>query len=225
MSVTSFAGEITVTTSPQTVPLSDISLHRFKDFLGIIAGQTYPEAPSELHETVTRIMMEQVLQSCPIGKTGRILDVGCGQGPALDVMREKGLQAVGITINDEDLRICREKGHEVLDMDQSFLDFRDGEFDLVWARHCIEHSIFPMFTLSGFHRVLKNGGMLYVEVPAPDTMFHHERNLNHYSVFTKSAWASLLNRSGFRIAWDNNFDFPLRDGPDTYYMFVCEKVP
>lgn len=214
-----------MTTSSTTVPVSDVSLSRFKDFLGIIAGQTYPEAPSDLHQTVTRIMMEQVLQSVPIGRTGRILDVGCGQGPALDVMREKGFHAVGITINEEDLRICREKGHEVRDMDQSFLDFRDGEFDLVWARHCIEHSILPMFTLSGFHRVLKNGGVLYVEVPAPDTVAHHERNNNHYSVLTKSAWISLLKRTGFRIAWDNNFNFTLPAGPDTYYMFVCEKVP
>lgn len=209
----------------KAVPLSDFSLNRFKVFLGIISGQTYPEAPSEPHQTVTRIMMEQILQSCRIVKPGRILDVGCGQGPALDVMREKGFHAVGITINDEDLRVCREKGHEVYDMDQSFLDFRDGEFDLVWARHCVEHSILPTFTLSGFHRVLKNGGLLYVEVPAPDTVCHHEQNTNHYSVFTKSAWVSLLKRAGFRIAWDNNFDFTLPIGTDTYYMFVCEKLP
>ena len=36
---------------------------------------------------------------------------------------------------------------------------------------------------------------------------------------------SLLTRTGFRIAWDNNFDFTLPGGTDTYSMFVCEKLP
>lgn len=207
-------------TSPERiVPVSSEAMERFRDFLDMIAGQTYPEAPSEPHQSVTGIMLDQILRSAPFQKPGRILDVGCGQGPALDLMRERGYHAVGITINEEDLRICREKGHEVHTMDQSFLEFPPGTFDLIWARHCVEHSIMPYFTLHGFQRILKPGGFLYLEVPAPETSCHHEKNVNHYSVLTRSSWQSLLKRCGFESVWEDDFGFVVPSGPDTYYMF------
>jgi SAM-dependent methyltransferase len=212
-----------MTAPVRSVPVSSAGMTRFLDFLEMIAGQTYPEQPSEPHRSVTGIMLEQILGSACIPKPGRILDVGCGQGPALDFIRERGFHAVGITINDEDLRVCRAKGHEVHKMDQSFLDFPEGSFDLVWARHCVEHSIMPFFTLQGFQRILKPGGFLYLEVPAPDTSCHHERNLNHYSVLPRSAWQALLERSGFMVIWENDFTFNPPSGPDTYYMFFHQK--
>ncbi len=207
----------------RTVPMSTDAIERLRDFLELTVTQTYPEAPSEPHTSVTAIMIDRVLTSCGIPKPGRILDVGCGQGPALDLLRERGYHAVGITINDEDLRVCREHGHEVHKMDQSFLEFSPGEFDLVWARHCVEHSVMPFITLHGFHRVLREGGFLYLEVPAPDTTCHHETNTNHYSTLTRSAWLSLLRRCGFQVMWDNDFVFEVPAGPDMYYMFVCQK--
>jgi SAM-dependent methyltransferase len=213
-----------MTQQERTVPVTPEGMKRFLDFLEMIAGQTYPEAPSEPHRSVTGIMLEQILRSVPFPKPGRILDVGCGQGPALDFIRDRGYHAVGITINDEDLSVCRSKGHEVYKMDQSFLDFPDESFDLVWARHCAEHSIMPFFTLKGFRRILKPGGFLYLEVPAPDTICHHERNANHYSVLTRSTWKSLLERSGFTMTWQDDFSFSVPSGPDMYYMYFCQRT-
>lgn len=207
----------------RTIPMSVEAIERFRDFLELTVDQTYPEAPSEPHHSISRIMMERVLTSCAIAKPGRILDVGCGQGPALDLLRNEGYHAVGITINDEDIRVCREHGHEVYKMDQSFLEFPPEEFDLVWSRHCLEHSVMPFVTLHGFRRVLREDGFLYLEVPAPDTASHHESNVNHYSTLPKSAWMSLLNRCGFKVMWSNEFEFTPPVGPDTYYMFVCQK--
>jgi SAM-dependent methyltransferase len=213
-----------MTNIERTIPVTPSGMDRFLDFLELIASQTYPEAPSEPHNSVTGIMLEQILGSAPFPKPGRILDVGCGQGPALDFIRDRGYHAVGITINDEDLRVCRAKGHEVHKMEQSFLDFPDGSFDLVWARHCVEHSVMPFFTLRGFRRILKPGGYLYLEVPAPDTTFHHETNPNHYSVLSRSGWQSLLKRSGFAMRWEDDFTFTLPAGPDTYFMFFAQTA-
>lgn len=213
-----------MTTHDRQIPISPAGIERFLDFLEMVAGQTYPEVPTEPHQSITGIMLDQILKSVSFCKPGRILDVGCGQGPALDVIRDRGFHAVGITINDEDLRVCRSKGHEVYKMDQSFLDFPDGSFDLVWARHCVEHSIMPLFTLHGFRRILKPGGFVYLEVPAPDTSCQHEQNENHYSVLTRSSWQSLLARSGFRITWQDDFVFTPPRGPDVYYMFFAQMT-
>lgn len=81
----------------------------------------------------------------------------------------------------------------------------------------------PFFTLFGFAAILQEGGFLYLEVPAPDTACHHEMNVNHYSVLTKSSWKSLLQRCGFSILWENDFEFKVPAGPDAYLMFVCQK--
>lgn len=201
-------------------------LARLVSFIDKIESETYPEAPSTIHSDITAQVLDIILPKYQINKNARILDIGCGQGPALNILREKGyLSAVGITLNDEDVRVCCQNGHDVRKMDQSFLEFADGYFDFVWARHVIEHSIFPYFTLSEFARVLKPGGILYLEVPAPETSCHHETNPNHYSVLGLGAWNSLLKRTGLRPLEDAKFAFTTGMGPDEYWGLICSKSP
>ncbi len=193
-------------------------------FVDKIERDTYPEALSTIHSEITARMLDTLLPQYGIRTEAHILDIGCGQGPALEIFHTREYHdAIGITLNDEDVRICLEKGYAVSKMDQSFLDFSDGAFNFVWARHVIEHSIFPYFTLAEFARVTAGSGYLYLEVPAPETACHHERNPNHYSVLTKSAWASLLERAGFRVLDEVTFQFTTGMGPDEYWGFVCQK--
>ena len=200
------------------------SVAKLVAFVDKIERDTYPEAPSTIHSEITTRMLATLLPQYGIKTDAPILDIGCGQGPALEIFHAKGYHnAVGITLNDEDVRICREKGYTVSKMDQSFLDFTEGTFNFVWARHVIEHSIFPYFTLAEFARVTADGGYLYLEAPAPETSCHHERNPNHYSVLTRSAWASLLERSGFGVLDVVTFQFTTGMGPDEYWGFVCQK--
>lgn len=193
------------------------------EFLEKLKGDTYPEVPEEPHISITRQMVERVAGTRNLAPGAKILDVGCGQGVALELFVQRGFQPVGITLNDTDADVCRGKGFSVYQMDQSFLDFPDAEFDLVWCRHCLEHSIFPFFTLAGFSRVLKPGGQLYVEVPAPDTASRHQANPNHYSVLGKSMWVQLLTRTGFEILDTVDIQFVSGFGPDLYWSFMARK--
>jgi SAM-dependent methyltransferase len=199
------------------------SLQRLSGFIAKTQSQAYSEPPSTLHSQITEQMLEQFLIKYPLTENAKILDVGCGQGPALDLFKDNKFRAIGITISDEDVKACTAKGHEVYKMDQSFLDFPDEYFDFVWARHCIEHSIFPFFTLSEFYRVLKKGSYLYIEVPAPETSCHHETNVNHYSVLTENMWGSLISRSGFKVMESLKMSFTVTAGPDEYWAFICMK--
>jgi SAM-dependent methyltransferase len=196
---------------------------RLDQFLERVKAETYPELPGALHDDITRRMLDHLWTICTLKPHAQVLDVGCGQGVALKHFVAKGLDAVGVTLNPTDADVCRRLGYRVLEMDQSFLDFPDATFDLVWCRHCLEHSIFPFFTLTGFHRVLKPGGWLYVEVPAPDTSCGHQNNPNHYSVLGKSMLASLLTRAGFRIRDQADINFTVQTGPDTYWAFIQER--
>ncbi|GAB7025867.1 class I SAM-dependent methyltransferase [Geotalea toluenoxydans] len=203
--------------------LSFAGFVRLHDFLKKLENDTYPELPTQLHTEITNQQLNNLLAKYPLQQGAAILDVGCGQGPALDIFREKGFAPLGITLNDEDIEACRKKGHQVTKMEQSFLDYLPETFDLIWARHVIEHSIFPHFTLAEFARVLKAGGLLYLEVPAPETACHHENNQNHYSILNRGMWVSLLGRNGLQLLEQVNFNFTTGLGPDEYWGFICKK--
>jgi len=191
---------------------------RLDAFLNARIDEIYPEPNDAIHDHVVPQMFERLCSNYGLSPGHRVLDVGCGQGYALEKFRGLGAEPVGLTFG-EDYQVCRSKGFEVHEMDQSFLDFDSESFDLVWCRHCLEHSIFPYFTLSEFFRVLKPGAVLYVEVPAPDTISAHQSNPNHYSVLGKSMWRELLNRAGFEEGEDLDVNFQLVIGPDTYWSF------
>ncbi len=192
-------------------------------FLDRLALDVYPENPSSLHSDITDIALQRLDSMFTLQPRMAVLDVGCGQGPALEFFHSRQMEYLGITLSDEDMAACRSKGYRVEKMDQSFLTLVNGSQDLVWARHVIEHSIFPLFTLEGFNQVLRPGGMLYLEVPAPETSCHHERNPNHYSVLSKGCWRALLERCAFRMLGDVDYSLEVPAGPDMYWGFYCRK--
>ena len=116
--------------------LNQSKTQRFESFLERIKKETYPEPPSELHTSITRGMVDRFLDSHSLSK---ILDVGCGQEVALEYFNNKEFSPIGVTLNDEDSSVCKQKGYEVYVMDQSFLDFNDISFkvatgpDIYWA--------------------------------------------------------------------------------------------
>lgn len=192
-------------------------------FLDKIATEAYPEAPSPIHTEITAKAIKHLFTSYDVPHNALVLDVGCGQGVALKHFTEQGCRPVGITLNLTDLEECRKQGYTVAQMDQSFLDFCDATFDLIWARHVVEHSIFPYFTLTEFSRVLKPGGLLYLEVPAAETTYKHETNPNHYSILSQTMWLSLLDRSSLTAQEAQSYFLKNEDGPDEYWAFWGRK--
>ncbi len=203
--------------------LDQTKFERFENFMEKIKNDTYPETPLEEHKSITKEMINSLLNKYPLSKNSKILDVGCGQGVAIEHFKVRGFSPIGITLNKEDLSVCKQKDYEVYEMDQSFLDFNDEEFDLVWCRHCLEHSIFPYFTLGELFRVLKHKGYLYIEVPAPDTSCNHQANKNHYSTLGKSMWNELIRRTGFNILTTLDIKLNVPMGPDIYWAFIQQK--
>ncbi len=200
-----------------------IHLQRLVDFCNKIKFETYPEGITELHSKITESNLNQLGSIMQLNQHSKVLDIGCGQAVAKKYFDAFNCKPIGITINQEDIDACRQKGYDVRDMDQSFLDFADNTFDLIWARHVLEHSIFPFFTLHEFYRTLKTGGIAYIELPAPDTAVNHQNNPNHYSVLTSNGWKSLMQRTGFTILHFSEFDIHLAAGMDKYFMFFLQK--
>lgn len=195
---------------------------RFTEWLKGLHADVYAEPISTGHATITRKMAERVSKLVPAG--GIVADIGCGQGPALEWFTSHGFQAIGTSLCDGDIEICRAKGFDVVKCDMhSGLDMFPTIFDLVWARHVLEHSVVPYWVLKEFHRMLKPGGILYAEMPQPDGPFGHEtHNGNHYSVLGWNAWSTLIQRAGFDIIESVEMKVPTTP-PDVYFGFVCKR--
>lgn len=207
---------------PMPQPVSKRDFARFEAFLDSVSTDVYPEAPSEPHISITLQTIAELQAGGHIRPGMRVLDVGCGQGLALEAFRQIGLDAEGIALG-ADCEVCRGKGLTVHQMDQNFMTFADASFDLLWCRHVLEHSIAPAFTLSEYRRVTKPGGLIYIEVPAPDTTAHHEANVNHYSVLPLSAWQNLFARAGLTGERSVAFNFTAPCGPDSYWSFLLRR--
>lgn len=87
----------------------------------------------------------------------------------------------------------------------TFLPFDDNEFDLIFARHVLEHSPFPIITLMEWHRVAKKKGWMCLVAPAPHYWLSGGRN--HYSIVPLKNLEWWLRRSGWEpvhyLAFDN----------------------
>ena len=106
-------------------------------------------------------------------------------------------------IGNGDVKLCEDKGHTIKRYDLSFIPQKDGyhdeSVDFLFLRHALEHSPYPIFSLMEYNRILKQGGRIYIEVPAPDCDRMHEFNLNHYSILGQNQLAALLTRTGKQI--------------------------
>jgi ubiquinone/menaquinone biosynthesis C-methylase UbiE len=196
---------------------------RFERVMGLAAQSVYPErtTPGTV-EHMANIARQLVDMVGPDGGR-RVLDVGCGDGTALGHFADLGMDPIGVTLGS-DVEVCRSKGHKVVESDITFLDFGDETFDLVWCRHAIEHTIAPFVTLAESARVLRSGGLFYMEVPAPDTAIGHEKNPNHFSVLGKRMWNQLLTRAGFLIHAQEDISVDTKIGQDTYYAWMCYRI-
>lgn len=113
-----------------------------------------------------------VIREAEAGTEGReILDIGCGRGEWLEIMKEEGLAARGLDLNDVLVRECRDKGFEVEKNDAlSFLrSLPDSSLGAITAFHLIEHLEFNdrIALFDECVRVLKSGGVAIFETPNP----------------------------------------------------------
>ncbi len=102
---------------------------------------------------------------------GEILDIGCGRGEWLEIMKDEGLKAKGLDLNHVLVQKCRERGLEVEENDAlSFLrSLPDNSLGAITSFHLIEHISFEdrIALFDESVRVLKSGGIAVFETPNP----------------------------------------------------------
>lgn len=96
---------------------------------------------------------------------GAILDVGCGSGKLLDVMKLLGWRTAGVEPSSDAAERARAKGHEVVCGAAEELHHAPESFDVAYLWHVLEHTHSPRRTLENCYRYLKPGGRFHLSVP------------------------------------------------------------
>ena len=129
----------------------------------------------------------------------KILDVGCGTGGNLEMLRRFGA-AEGVDVSDEALEFCRSKGLTVHKGLAESLPFADESFDVVTALDVVEHLDDDVAGLTEMFRVLKIGGKTLIFVPAFMWLWGVQDDVsNHRIRYTKRQIVERLKKAGFQI--------------------------
>jgi hypothetical protein len=163
-------------------------------YLDELAQDIYEQPPDIEH---TKLSKEIIDKWIPEIRVHDVLDVGSGEGFCQPFFEKYNLV---------------EDGKRVYEQDFHFIPDGDDTWDLIFARHALEHSPMPLLALMEWHRVARYN--LILVLPKPKFWLFIGRN--HYSVVTGSQARFLLDRAGWEII-EEDFEH------EWEYRFLCEK--
>jgi SAM-dependent methyltransferase len=140
---------------------------------------------------------------------GRLLEVGCGLGHLLTWLVDS-YQVFGTDINAWALEQARQnvpQGHFVLLSAENMGSFFDQAFQVVIAKHVVEHLPNPEQAIAEMSRVLAPGGLLLIATPNLDSPMRLRKQSGwigykdptHISLKSPSEWLSCLKMNGLKI--------------------------
>jgi 2-polyprenyl-3-methyl-5-hydroxy-6-metoxy-1,4-benzoquinol methylase len=134
-----------------------------------------------------------------------VLDIGCGRGEFLETMREAGIPARGIDLDEESVAACRAKGldAEAVDLFERLGALPEGSLDGIFCAQVVEH--LPAERLPEMVRLcagrLRHRGVIAIETPNPECLAifatHFYLDPTHTRPVPYPLMAFYLEESGF----------------------------
>lgn len=95
----------------------------------------------------------------------QVLDIGASSGEFMEAAQESGWNVTGVEPSMDGVNAARAKGLNVIQSPAEKLPFADQTFDMVHSNHVFEHLADPLAAAREAYRVLKPGGVAFIEVP------------------------------------------------------------
>ncbi len=161
-------------------------------------------------------LLKHLLDQCLPARerAARLLDVGCGTGANLLLLREYG-DAWGIDLAEEALQLSRARGiapERTLLASAKELAFRDNQFDLAMSFDVICNITDDVAAMADVARVLKPGGRFIILQPAYRWLWSmHDVATGHQYRYHARDLRAKLTRAGLRVervSYVNTLLFP-----------------
>lgn len=147
-------------------------------------------------------------------KGGRVLDIGCNISRWSKLLKESGLDYIGIDQSREVIRIAIQYNSGDLFYCQFLWDITfDNEFDLIFCNNVLQHNTLEekCKILPRIYDALKNKGILFLN---ESTVYKETM-----TQLTYSGWINLVQEYGFKFleSWQPN-----KEGINECYLFRKE---
>jgi len=203
--------------SPQLTDLQQKELYD-QDYFG---ARYVPALPKRKEKTYRFLKSVMKLEMTDV----RFLDFGAGTGELISVALHLGFDAWGYETSNSAIALAREDVRKRMIMDWAKFnkEFSDG-FNVVYLNHVLEHLNDPLLKLREIRQIIKDEGVLYIEVPF---QFHwverllyklgrpvpgfSKRSLHHAFFFNPKSISLILERAGFSVQSMRVFDPPRYD--------------
>jgi SAM-dependent methyltransferase len=135
-----------------------------------------------------------------------VLDIGCGRGEFLDLLRERGISGRGLDVNHEMVEVCLARGLNVAEGDAlGYLEgLPDGSLGGLLAAQVVEHLEpgYLMQMLDVAYHKLRPGSRIILETINPACWFaffsSYIRDITHVRPLHPDTLSYLLTASGFQ---------------------------
>jgi 2-polyprenyl-3-methyl-5-hydroxy-6-metoxy-1,4-benzoquinol methylase len=146
------------------------------------------------------------LMYLPVQSGGRLVEIGCGNGDMLQILREAGWQAEGVDFDPAAVTIARDNGLQVHLGTLQSKGYATNTFDAVTSSHTIEHLSDPALFLNECYRILRPGGRLSIVTPNSRSLGHrffkqswlHLDPPRHLHIFNVPSLHRLVTEAGFQ---------------------------
>lgn len=171
-----------------------------------------------------KLMIKFILKH--LGKDSKILDAGCGTGGTIEYFKKSGFTNVyGVDVNRDAINYCQKREIENISFGNvNKLTFKTNSFDAVICLDVLYHKdIDKNMALKQFGKVLKKGGILYIQEPAFNWLISkHDAVIETESRLTAGEIKELIKKSDFKIIKLSYFNFFL--APLIIFKRMSEKV-
>ena len=162
---------------------------------------------------------------------GKVLDVGCGAGSLLRLIRPHVARCVGAELHTPFVDFINGSlSMEAHAGDINKLDLKD-KFDLIICIATLDHMPNPLESLRTMRGLLSPGGMIYIEVPNRDEALNHfipaaaRRKYNeffwhraHLFYFTGDTIAALFGKAGLKAEVSCRHEYTLKNFLNWYFL-------
>ncbi len=131
---------------------------------------------------------------------GVLLDVGCGRGDLLAALELDRWRCLGLEPSPDASEAARARGLEVVAEALERTSLAPASFDAVACISVLEHAGDPRASAEDLARLLKRGGLCFVEVPdsaRPQAQVSEFYSFEHLSHFTRGTLVRLMLGCGF----------------------------
>lgn len=158
------------------------------------------------HIVRREILRENLLRFLGGKRDNKILDVGCGTGGNMLLLKEFGA-VTGLDLSDEALKLAKDKNFaQLIKGDATKMPFSNDYFDIVSVLDTLEHVEDDKSVFKETFRVLKSGGILIITVPAYQWLWsQHDEVLHHIRRYDRVDLVKKAEKEGFKILRSSHF--------------------